>query len=104
VLAACLRRKPSRASGHPLSLARSFAMIHRCRRGESGRPSPVDEPHAQLIRDRGDVREQEQLGRLSLGCGGDIDLSTGDIPLTREALETAAAQTAQAMRHGTPLI
>jgi uncharacterized protein len=73
-------------------------------RGERGKPRPVDDPHAQLIRDRGDVHEQEQLERLSLECGGHVDLSVGEIPLTREALEAAAAQTVQAMRQGAPLI
>jgi predicted RecB family nuclease len=73
-------------------------------RGERGKPRPVDDPHAQLIRDRGEVHEQQQLERLSQECGGHVDLATGEIPVTREALKTAAAQTAQAMRDGAPLI
>jgi predicted RecB family nuclease len=73
-------------------------------RGERGKPRPVDDPHAQLIRDRGEVHEREQLERLSLECGGHVDLATDEIPLTREALKAAAAQTAQAMREGVPLI
>lgn len=73
-------------------------------RGERAKPRPVDDPHSELIRARGDVHEREQLERLSLECGGHVDLSTGEIPLTRESLETAAAQTAQAMRDGVPLI
>ena len=73
-------------------------------RNERGKPRPVDDPHAQLIRDRGEVHEQQQLKRLSSECGGHVDLSTGEAPLTRERLEAAAAQTAQAMRDGAALI
>jgi predicted RecB family nuclease len=73
-------------------------------RGERAKPRPVDDPHAQLIRDRGEVHEREQLRRLSVECGGHVDLSTGEIPLTRESLESGAAHTAQAMRDGVPLI
>jgi predicted RecB family nuclease len=73
-------------------------------RGERAKPRPVDDPHAELIRARGDAHEREQLDRLSLECGGHLDLSTGEIPLTRASLEAAAAQTAQAMRDSVPLI
>src|SRR3954452_8256158 len=73
-------------------------------RGERGRPRPADDPHADLIRDRGDRHEREQLARLSAECGGHVDLSSDDHPYTREALEDAAATTVQAMREGAPLI
>src|SRR4051794_33467701 len=69
-------------------------------RGERGKPRPSDDPHADLIRQRGDAHEREQLERLSDECGGHIDLSTGDFPRTREELEKAAARTAAAMRKG----
>jgi hypothetical protein len=35
-------------------------------RGARGKPRRVDDPHAQLIRDRGYAHEQQQLERLSL--------------------------------------
>src|SRR5215210_2424933 len=73
-------------------------------RGERGKPRPVDDPHADLIRDRGEAHEREQLDRLSAECGGHVDLSSHVSPYTREDLETAAAQTIQAMREGAPLI
>src|SRR4051812_9268443 len=73
-------------------------------RGERARPRPVDDPHADLIRDRGEAHEREQLERLSAECGGHADLSSSGIPYTREDLQAAAAETAQAMRDGAPLI
>jgi predicted RecB family nuclease len=73
-------------------------------RGERGKPRPVDDPHAELIRDRGEAHEREQLQRLSMECGGHMDLSTQRPTLTRESLEEAAEQTAEAMREGAPLI
>lgn len=73
-------------------------------RGERGRPRPVDDPHADLIRDRGAAHELEQLGRLSAACGGHVDLSDGGFPSSREELDTAAAKTVEAMHDGAPLI
>src|SRR4051794_16260048 len=73
-------------------------------RGERGRPAPVDDPHADLIRERGDAHELEQLERLSAECGGHVDLSDTGFPTTREALELAASNTAEAMRDGAKLI
>ena len=73
-------------------------------RGERGRPRPVDDPHADLLSQRGDAHEQEQLARLSAACGGYVDLSDGSFPASREDLEAAAARTANAMRNGAPLI
>jgi superfamily II DNA or RNA helicase len=71
-------------------------------RGERGKPRPVDDPHAELIRDREEAHEREQLDRLSAECGGHVDLSSDVSPYTREDLEAAAEQTAQAMRKGSP--
>jgi predicted RecB family nuclease len=73
-------------------------------RGERGKPRPVDDPHADLIRDRGEAHEREQLDRLSAECGGHVDVSSPISPYTREALHAAAARTTQAMRDGVPLI
>jgi predicted RecB family nuclease len=73
-------------------------------RGERGKPRPVDDPHAELIRDRGEAHELEQLERLSRECGGHVNLSPDGQPLTRESLGEAAERTAQAMREGVPLI
>jgi predicted RecB family nuclease len=73
-------------------------------RGERAKPRPADDPHADLIRDRGDRHEREQLGRLSAECGGHVDLSSDDHPYTREALDDRAAATVRAMRQGAPLI
>ena len=73
-------------------------------RGERGKPRPADDPHADLIRDRGEAHEREQLERLSAACGGHVNLSGGGVPFTRKALESAARATAEAMRDGVPLI
>src|SRR3954469_15763527 len=73
-------------------------------RGERGKPRPVDDPHAELIRDRGEAHEREQLDRLSAECGGHVDVSSEVSPHTREGLMAAAEQTARAMREGAPLI
>ena len=50
-------------------------------RGERGKPRPADDPHADLIRDRGELHEREQLERLSAECGGHVDLSSEAIPV-----------------------
>ncbi len=73
-------------------------------RGERGKSRPAHDPHADLIRARGEAHEEAQLERLSAGCGGHIDLSSAEIPNTREELEAAAETTAAAMRDGAPLI
>src|SRR3954464_5625582 len=64
-------------------------------RKERSRPRPVDDPHSELIRERGDEHETEQLARLIAEAGGDhVDLTT-DTPLyTREGIDALAAQTA----------
>src|SRR3954454_2286223 len=69
-------------------------------RGERGKPRSVDDPHADLIRERGETHEREQLDRLSAQGGGHVDLSSDVSPYTREDLEAAAEQTTQAMRDG----
>ena len=55
-------------------------------RGQRAKPRPADDPHADLIRDRGEAHEREQLDRLSAECGGHVDLSSDASPVTREAL------------------
>src|SRR4051812_7899103 len=73
-------------------------------RGERGKPRPAHDPHADLIRARGDLHEREQLQQLAAECGGYVDLSTDDELYTRERLEAAAAKTKEAMESGAPLI
>jgi len=73
-------------------------------RGERFKPRPADDPHADLIRERGERHEAVQLVRLSQECGGHVDLSTANTPFSRELLERAAGVTASAMRDGAPLI
>jgi len=73
-------------------------------RGERSKPGPAEDPHAELVRERGQRHEDEQLARLSAECGGHVDLSTETAPYSREELEAAAAATAGAMREGAPLI
>lgn len=62
------------------------------------------DPHAELIRARGDRHEREQLERLSAECGGHVDLSSEAVPRSYEDLSRAAADAVEAMREGTPLI
>jgi predicted RecB family nuclease len=73
-------------------------------RGERAKPRPASDPHAELIRERGQRHEDEQLARLSLECGGHVDLATATVPHTREELQLAADATVVAMRGGAPLI
>lgn len=73
-------------------------------RGERSKPRPADDPYAELIRDRGERHEAEQLIRLSQECGGHVDLSSDRAPSSRDDLELAAAATTAAMHDGAPLI
>ena len=73
-------------------------------RGERSKPRPAEDPHAELVRKRGQRHEDEQLARLSAERGGHVDLSTETAPYSREELEAAAAATTAAMREGVPLI
>ena len=73
-------------------------------RGERARARPADDPHAELIRDRGELHEREQLDRLSAECGGHVDLSSDAVPFAEVDLAAAAARTEAAMRDGAPLI
>jgi len=73
-------------------------------RGERTRPRPVDDPHAELVRPRGEVHEREQLERLSIECGGHVEVSTGYGGRSHIELQAAAEGAAIAMRDGAPLI
>ena len=73
-------------------------------RGERTKPKPADDPHAELVRKRGDAHEQAQLARLSAECGGHVDLTPDEFPRTTEELEAAAARTTAAMESGEGLI
>lgn len=73
-------------------------------RGERGKPRPVDDPHADLVRDRGDAHEAAQLERLIEEAGGDwVDLSA-ELDFSATGLAAAHERTADAMREGTHLI
>jgi uncharacterized protein len=73
-------------------------------RGERAKPRPADDPHAELVRDRGEAHERAVLERLSAECGGHADLSSETYAFTLEALTVAAEDTVAAMRAGAPLI
>ena len=73
-------------------------------RGERAKARPADDPHAELVRDRGVAHESAVLQRLSAECGGHIDLSRETYPQTLGKLNAAAAETAAAVREGAPLI
>jgi predicted RecB family nuclease len=73
-------------------------------RRERAQARPADDPHADLIRNRGKTHERDQLERLTAECAGHVDLSSDVGWHTREALEAAASQTAEAIRDGVPLI
>ena len=73
-------------------------------RGERAKARPADDPHADLIRGRGEAHEHAQLERLSAECGGHADFSVEAGGYTREQLEAAAFQTGEAMGDGVPLI
>src|SRR4051812_5302917 len=74
-------------------------------RKERPRPRPVDDPHSELIRERGDAHESEQLAGLIAEAGGDhVDLTTDTPVYTREGIDALAAQTLDAMRRGVALI
>ncbi len=73
-------------------------------RRERARPRPVDDPHAELIRERGDEYEADLCDRLRAQYGGLIDLTRAEPAFTRSELGAAAADTCEAMRSGAPLI
>jgi len=80
--------------------------LHRVAVGERPRPFAAPDPHAELVRQRGDRHEQEQLERLIREAGNQwVDLtlppgSSGDVA----TLEAASVRTREAMRSGVPLI
>ena len=82
------------------------AELRRVAVGERPRPFASPDPHAELVRQRGDRHEQEQLERLIREAAGDwIDLtlppgSSGDAA----ALEVVSSRTREAMRSGVRLI
>jgi len=62
-------------------------------RGERAKPRPVDDPHAELVRRRGDAHQREQLERLSSECGGHVEVSTGSVGRSHVELQAAAEGT-----------
>src|SRR3954471_2158016 len=74
-------------------------------RGERTKPRPADDPHGDLIRDRGEEHEGEQLAQLVAATGGEhVDLSTDEPVYTRAGIEELATQTLDAMQRGVALI
>jgi uncharacterized protein len=73
-------------------------------RGERAKPRPVDDPHAELIRERGDEYEAGLREQLIARYGDLVDLSRARPPFTRAELEAATTETREAMRSGAPLI
>lgn len=73
-------------------------------RGERSRPRPADDPYAELIRERGEAHEREQLELLEAELGACVDLTRDPTPRGEEELQAAAIDTAETMRTGAPLI
>lgn len=73
-------------------------------RGERGKARPVDDPHADLIRSRGEEHERNVLVQLTAELDGWVNLSDEASPRTRTELETAAEKAAEAMQAGASLI
>src|SRR4051812_45781104 len=74
-------------------------------RGERTKPRPIDDPHGDLVRDRGEVHEAEQLAKLIAHTGGGhLDLTTDEPVYTRAGIERLAARTLDAMERGVALI
>ncbi len=73
-------------------------------RDERGKPRPVDDPHADLIRSRGEEHELNVLSKLTAEQDGWVDLSSEVSPRTRTELEGAAAKAMEAMHAGASLI
>jgi uncharacterized protein len=71
--------------------------------GERAKPRPADDPHAELLQERGNEYEAEQLEALSEGRTS-IDLKTGDFPRTRADMEAARDRTADAIAAGYDVI
>ena len=71
-------------------------------RGQRARPRPAEDPYAELIGERGQAHEEEQLAPLGASCGVHVELSTGRRPRSREDLRAAAE--AIAMRCAEALI
>src|SRR4051812_46502452 len=74
-------------------------------RGERTKPPPVDDPHGDLVRQRGDEHETEQLAKLVATAHGEhVDLTMREPVFTREGLEALADEALDAMRRGVALI
>ena len=72
--------------------------------GLRGKPAPVSDAHADLVRKRGQAYEDERLAHFAGEAGGSYsDLSYHET-WTIKGLEAAAAETEAAMRLGVPLI
>lgn len=72
--------------------------------GARARSRPVDDPHAEIIRERGDTHERAELERISAECGGHVALSPEGAGSTRGELQRETARAIAAMRDGAPLI
>lgn len=73
--------------------------------GRRRAPHSTPDPHADLVRRRGDEHEQHTLERLSAECGGHVDLAPGGSPAGDVAtLLDRSRRTQEAMRDGAPLI
>ena len=74
-------------------------------RRERCKPRPVDDPHAELVRERGDEHEERELAKLVAAANGaHADLRAVKVAYTRAELETAAAETRAAMAEGAAII
>src|SRR3954466_10695546 len=64
--------------------------------GERGKPKPADDPHADLLHERGNEYEAEQLAALSEGKRV-ANLKTERFPHTREEMQSARDRTRAAI-------
>jgi predicted RecB family nuclease len=85
------------ACSHLSQQKRAIAM------GERGKPKPADDPHAELLQERGNEYEAEQLAALSEGRTV-ANLKTDRFPRTREEMEAARERTRAAIEAGHDVI
>jgi predicted RecB family nuclease len=72
--------------------------------GERGALPLGSDPHAVLVRQRGEQHEREQLSRLRAEAGDWVDLSRLPLATSLEGLEAGAQATKKAMKEGAALI
>jgi uncharacterized protein len=86
------------ACGHLTSLRRAAAL------GEIARPTPYDDPRADVLRQRGIEHERRLLQRFAAEGRSVETVTAAGVPFAHRDRAAAAARTVDAMRRGADVI